>query len=380
LSFATYLPETLATNAAPPSVAQSSQGARPACAGSWGAWGVRPSMCGNSQLRDNTGLLAFAAPAALAALAASGKRRHRYHRQRHIQHLGRRQAPEGVAVPLRRRADIEVKTPFFVPWVDWMCEHFMRELQLEEEPLPRDLAYKQGQSEVFAGRSVQTRIFVSRHPDSPVRYVRVTLVNNGQQFQAMNAAVYPAFSRGPLPMLAIDLLSFDNHNRQLYGIDWAPMSPTEEYSRQYIAPHIAEVRHGEHAQLTCQPTARFYGEDPEFFSPYLFFARPEGAEAMSPGGDLWDIFMEYCSRYSRMLQAAPRASSRDLALTALERQVAYEQWHYDHDPAPKLLNRVFGDDWTQEFMEQCMFPAKFKNRFYGHADNLAELNSAVSPS
>merc|ERR1719414_106424 len=104
----------------------------------------------------------------------------------------------------------------------------------------------------------------------------------------MNAAAYPAYELGPVPIFGVDLLSFNGHQRLLFGVDWVPMAPDETYAETHIAPYVSELRHSSRfAGLAVDPTGRFYGQRPEFFSPHMFFARPDGATALQPEGPLW---------------------------------------------------------------------------------------------
>lgn len=327
--------------------------------------------------------VAVGASAAIARRTC-GKRRH-----------GRRvarQAQSEVQI-VQNKAESESKqghddeAAFFAPWLDFIRQQFVEGLDLREEPLPSELAFRIGQRESSAQAAIRNWVYVSDCPDSPVRCLRVTLVSNGERFQALNVALYPALSRGPLPILAIDLLSFSNHRRQLFGVDWAPMSSDEGYIDEHIAPHIQHVRFGEAAELASEPSTKFYGKDPEFFSPLMFFARPAGSEALLPGSGLWHVFSEYCQRYREMLTARP-GIARGGASAAMDRQVAYEHFHDAHDPASMVLSKVFGEEWTQEWLQHCCFPAALSGKWFGvnecstsgekpHAANVA---SSLRPS
>lgn len=201
---------------------------------------------------------------------------------------------------------------------------------------------------------------------SPARRLRSLLVRDGPRLQAFNAVLYPSYSLGLLPVLGVDVLSFNQHQRLLFGVDWAPMLPGVEYAEAHVSPYLGEFRQRHHA-LLLEPSGKFYGDAPEFFSPQIFFSRPQTPEAFQPGSELWMVFEEYCTRYCDVLEAAasaaaaaaafgPRLSADTTAELAKERQCAYDVWHAERDPALPIFRKLFGGDWTEEFVREVLFP------------------------
>jgi len=201
--------------------------------------------------------------------------------------------------------------------------------------------------------SISGKVFVPKDADCPIRRLRYVLVDAGDELQAFNAVIYPAHGLGPLPVLGIDVLSFNSHKKLLFGVDWAPMTPGEAYSEANIAPYVSAIRQ-QHDAIRLDPTGKFYGELPEFFSPHMFFSRPEGQEAFHPGSELWDVFRGYAERYSAMIRSAPRGSAEEAR--AKERQTAYDIWHAARDPALPVFKRMFGEPWTEEYARVVLFP------------------------
>lgn len=251
---------------------------------------------------------------------------------------------------------------FFEPWADWLLHHFQSRFGLEESCLPSHLASRR----VPPNAEIITRVVLAGSDNqigSPIRRIRATLVSNGEQLQALNVAVYPAWELGPVPIFGADLLSFNSHQRLLFGVDWAPMSPEESYSREWIEPHVAHVRAGRHGSLATMPSGKFYGERPEFFSPQMFFARPEDAQALRPKAPLWEVFCEYATQYSDMLKHAQGDMAVPVATTfAEQRQAAYDQWHAERDPALSIFRRLFGSEWTGEYVDCILFPGRVTTR------------------
>ncbi|CAE8583533.1 unnamed protein product, partial [Polarella glacialis] len=110
-------------------------------------------------------------------------------------------------------------------------EHFIPELGLREEELPPHLCSRHVSQPSFKGStrmkesSISGKVFVPKDADCPIRRLRYVLVDAGDELQAFNAVIYPAHGLGPLPVLGIDVLSFNSHKKLLFGVDWAPMTP-----------------------------------------------------------------------------------------------------------------------------------------------------------
>jgi len=255
-----------------------------------------------------------------------------------------------------------VAQPFFEPHAKRIKELLVQRLGLEEDALPEHLASRSGGK----GDAAQISSYIFKGTESsPVRRFRMVLVRNGNQLQAFNAVLYPKHGLGPLPVLGVDLLSFNNHQRLLFGADWAPMLTDAGYAQEHIVPYLAEVR-AKSKIPNGVPSGKFYGEEPEFFSPEMFFSRPDGPEVLLPGGDLWMVFEDYCRRYGDMLEQAAVShnssslpcSSGETAL-AQERQCAFDSWHVERDPAVKIFMKLFGEEWTEEYLRTVLFPGAF---------------------
>mmetsp|Transcript_50985 Transcript_50985/g.110616 ORF Transcript_50985/g.110616 Transcript_50985/m.110616 type:complete len:340 (-) Transcript_50985:210-1229(-) len=242
---------------------------------------------------------------------------------------------------------------FFQPWHDRLEAQFVETLGVREVALPPHLALHSAPN----GNGVveiRTRVFEGVE-GSPVRRLRLLLLSSGEKLQAFNALVYPRYECGPLPLLGVDLLSFNGHKRQLFGVDWSPLSPEADYAEERIAPYLREVRSGPFSAFAGAPSGRIYGEAPEFFSSYMFFNMPEGADALKPAGPYWEVFREYCDRYCAMLRAS-KPDSAAAAQLAQERQKACDRWHAERDPVFPVLRRFYGDEWVEEFTTSVLFP------------------------
>ncbi|CAE7713273.1 pebA [Symbiodinium sp. CCMP2456] len=251
---------------------------------------------------------------------------------------------------------------FFDDWARWVEDDFVAKLDLVEETLPSEFARRIGSlpsSSKSAESSreeaiIESRVWLGQAPDTPVRRVRYVVVDAGPQLQAFNAVVYPAPSHGLQPVLGVDVLSFNSHKRQLFGVDWAPMLPESGHIEERIAPFVRSI-YDDFEAFRSAPGGKVYGESPEFFSPYMFFSRPEGPEAISAGSELWRVFTRYFDAYRAVLSDSP-VVDEVRSVQAQERQDAYDTWHAERDPALKVFAKMFGEEWTEEFSGTVLFP------------------------
>lgn len=258
--------------------------------------------------------------------------------------------------------------PFFQPWADWLEDHFVQSLGLQEQALPPEYAIRHGRSSDGSAVSLRGHLFVGEDRRCPARRLRYVVVDGGRGLQAFNAVLYPNPELGPLPILGVDLLSFNGHARLLFGIDWAPLLRDPAYLEAYIAEHVGDIK-ATRATLATEPGGKLYGEAPEFFSPNMFFARPEGAEAMQRDAGLWEVFEEYCVRYGDMLLAttAKGPTDGDVAERAMVRQDDYDAWHADRDPALAIFKKLFGGKWTEDYTRDYLFPGAARVAARGNA-------------
>lgn len=223
-------------------------------------------------------------------------------------------------------------TGFFVEWAKWFEEDIVEKMDLHEE-LPAPTFAQRTTANPFATveeASITSRVWIAKG-GGPIRRARSVIVNAGIKVQAYNVVVYPSYDRGLQPVIGIDLLSFSSHKQLLFGVDWAPMLPGDEYAEAKIAPFLSSFL-DEFDHLRMTPSGKVYGENPEFFSPYMFFSRPRDKEALQPGSELWKVSSQYFDRYLRMLDLAESPVDAELLLKAKERQAAYDMWHAERDP------------------------------------------------
>lgn len=212
------------------------------------------------------------------------------------------------------------------------------------------------------GRSVRlaTKIFLGTGGTGTsrrVRRARVTLVDAGERLQAFNAVIYPS-ERFELPVLGLDFILMGG-NRLLFGMDFSPMSRDQHYLDTYCEGALGAIRDKFKAYdgLLTTPGTNFYGEDPEFFSPAMFFSRASLENIMSDG-PLVEAFRDATAVYAEMLSGAHLRQPISLHTPGEVRwqHTRYDAWHRRRDPAIGIFKNMFGEEVTERFVDQVLFP------------------------
>eukprot|EP00443_Scrippsiella_acuminata_P048674 CAMPEP_0115174724 /NCGR_PEP_ID=MMETSP0270-20121206/3987_1 /TAXON_ID=71861 /ORGANISM="Scrippsiella trochoidea, Strain CCMP3099" /LENGTH=517 /DNA_ID=CAMNT_0002587573 /DNA_START=253 /DNA_END=1806 /DNA_ORIENTATION=- len=237
----------------------------------------------------------------------------------------------------------------------------------ECEQAPADLLSLEAQLPTGASARMATKVFRGTGAQRKVRRARVTLVHAGDQLQALNAVVYPT-DKSELPLLGLDIILIGGQ-RLLVGMDFSPLSRDPKYLQTYCEAPLGAIRDKFSAYdgLLTTPGTKLYGEDPEFFSPAMFFSRAD-LENLSSDGPLAKAFEEICDEYAELLSGAHLREPISLRTPGEVRwqHTRYDAWHERRDPAIGIFKRMFGEEVTQHFVDRVLFPwAKTKKRRAG---------------
>lgn len=188
-----------------------------------------------------------------------------------------------------------------------------------------------------------------------LRRARFSYFDAGDSFQAFNSLLYPDLSFN-LPMLGIDLLALGS-NRILCVIDVQPISPDPSHMER----HAQELKpiYSRFADMCSRMSDRHFDQN-QYFSPYMIFYRSERGHSdpnlQVPGGRLFAAMRAYVDVYLRILSEAVADESPASRGRVLAGQNSYDQYNSERDPAIKLFNTYFGEEWSARFTEEFLFP------------------------
>ena len=114
--------------------------------------------------------------------------------------------------------------------------------------------------------------------------------------------------------------------------------------------------HQKFPELSGEETMRSFDPN-QYFSPYLLFCRggAEQAEQSLP-----QAFNAFLDSYWQ-LTARSQAEQSEISPTEVqELQRAYNQYSAERDPAHGLFTSHFGNEWSDRFLHEFLFPTATK--------------------
>lgn len=175
--------------------------------------------------------------------------------------------------------------------------------------------------------------------------MRMTYMDAGRGVQVFNSVWYPHFDCDA-PILGIDLLMFGGH-KILAVVDFQPLSQDPEYKAKYT-DFLRPIK-AKYPSLCETMSARYY-EDARWFSDGMLFGRLEKHEEIA--STLMPAFQEYLTAYTDLVCRSRKSggASFEKAEYVRERQKDYDLYNMERDPAGKLFESYFGEEWTHEYM------------------------------
>eukprot|EP00271_Cylindrocystis_brebissonii_P005622 TRINITY_DN17763_c0_g1_i2.p1 TRINITY_DN17763_c0_g1~~TRINITY_DN17763_c0_g1_i2.p1 ORF type:complete len:256 (-),score=49.95 TRINITY_DN17763_c0_g1_i2:398-1165(-) len=223
----------------------------------------------------------------------------------------------------------------------------------QEVPLAEGLMVQESGKRTNVGARVENWLFRAER----LRRVRMTYFNAGAAGQAFNCLVYPHLG-SDLPLLGIDLLAFGK-GTLLCVLDYQPLSQEPHYMSRHLQ-RLAPI-HARHRNL-CHAMTRRHFDITRFFSPHLILFRstnnlgPKDPAIQVPAGQFFAAFCEYLALYLDLVNEAELDLSPASLGQVARAQAAYDEYSEERDPATKLFAHYFGQQWSEQFTNEFLFP------------------------
>lgn len=240
---------------------------------------------------------------------------------------------------------LEEDALLYMPFWEWQMD-FMKDSLSNLRALPctsedgTDFTYNDNEKK-------KARIVSTCFASDEYRKIRMTYYDAGDGCQVFNSVWYPD-PKYNLPVLGIDLLSF-NRKKYLAIVDFQPIHDEEG---DHAAPFEARLEpiKEKYEPLKGRMSSKFYDET-QFFSQQMLFARFEDENVVN--NDLFPAFQEYVKTHLDLVkETAPDTSAMPLVL---DRQLAYDSYSAERDPATGLFASMFGGDWADGFVYDFLF-------------------------
>jgi hypothetical protein len=227
----------------------------------------------------------------------------------------------------------EPARPFAALWA--LTRARLAPLGLTDGPLDPEFAARSGRMRLTAARWM---VGPTDRPTAECRIVRIL----GAAAEIVNAMIFPAIP-ARLPVFAAELLAFGGRPRLTF--------------LDLQAPGLEPGVRADVAAATRAASADFAGmpRDPKppgwavAHSPggYLFTRTDDPAHAPALGAAYRTYLDVWIDLAGRVADAGGAGGADALA--------AYKREHVAHSPGKAFLGKVFGDDWTDRFLNQFLY-------------------------
>lgn len=240
----------------------------------------------------------------------------------------------------------------YQPFLDYAIATLQERLNLHPYPIPPGFEGKQGT--MGKGKRQENVLTTSHAFKSPkLRQIRAAHVQGGASLQVLNFVIFPE-PNYDLPFFGADLVTLPGGH--LIALDMQPLfrdDPT--YQTKYTEPILPIFR-------THQQHLTWGGDFPEeaqpFFSPAFLWTRPQETEVVKTR--VFGAFKDYLSAYLDFVaQAEPIANPQEIE-RILQAQRRYIDYRAEKDPARGMFTRLYGSEWTEEYIHGFLFDLERK--------------------
>lgn len=182
-----------------------------------------------------------------------------------------------------------------------------------------------------------------------------------------------------LPIFGADIVSLPG-NKHLVALDFQPVIPLDRDGAHFLPErysHIASklqsihsrYQHSNNGMAPCLPWG---GDIPSqakrFFSPYALWSRLTDDDAINTvNTSVWSAFQDYFDLYLELMRAVQKdvllqektTSATDMIVKtnhARDGQIDYLAYRRLNDPARPMLQRLYGESWTERVIAEVLFP------------------------
>ncbi len=221
---------------------------------------------------------------------------------------------------------------------------------LNPYPVPPKFLYKQAKTNLQK-KSSQVSISTWACSFSKIKQARIACINGGNSLSVFNLVIHP-LNTFDLPFFGADFVTLPNGH--LLALDLQPALKSDQKHTEKAWSRLTPIHD------RWQPLLPFGGRIPKeaepFFSPGFLWTRlPLGPESENTiSGIIRSAFLEYIALYIDLIKESSPVSE-DRSKQLLEGQKSYLHYRATKDPARGMLTRIFGKEWTEEYITEVLF-------------------------
>ena len=182
---------------------------------------------------------------------------------------------------------------------------------------------------------------------------RVTRLDAGKNLQVLNSVAYPNYNKDK-PLLGIDFLWFAKRNKLVAVLDFQPLIQDQNYFDKYFSDFKLLKDRFPH----FNDNQNMFSYDPNrYFSPWVLFCRG-GVDEYNQSLPL--IFSLFMNCYWGLDTDNDKNSFKINHNEVEKLQANYDIYGSEKDPAHGLFVSFFGQEWSDRFMKEFLFPLSQK--------------------
>ncbi|MEO1340151.1 MAG: phycoerythrobilin:ferredoxin oxidoreductase [Cyanobacteria bacterium J06635_13] len=235
----------------------------------------------------------------------------------------------------------------YQPFIDQAIATLQSRLNLTPYPIPE--GFEQQEGKMGKGKKQEPVLTTSYgFQSAKLRQIRAAHVQGGNSLQVLNFVIFPRLNYD-LPFFGADLVTLPGGH--LIAIDMQPLfSQDEAYQAKYSKP-IMPMFHEYQKDLPCG--GDFPEEAQQYFSPAFLWTRPEAAEVVE--NTVFHAFCDYLTAYINFVEQATAVSDSQQLAAIFQAQKSYANYRAEKDPARGMLTRLYGAEWTEEYIHGFLF-------------------------
>ena len=244
----------------------------------------------------------------------------------------------------------------YQPFLDYAITTLQERLELSPYPIPEDFERKEG---VMGKGKRQENVLTTSHAfkSQKLRQIRAAHVQGGNSLQVLNFVIFPEL-KYDLPFFGGDLVTLPGGH--LIAIDMQPLFRDDPaYQAKYAEP-IMPIFEKHRANLEWG--GDFPEEAQQFFSPAFLWTRPQETEVVQT--KVFDAFCDYLQAYLDFVEQAEEVTDSKRLDDILQAQKRYLNYRAEKDPARGMFTRLYGEEWTEEYIHGFLFDLERKLAVY----------------
>ncbi|MBO3458023.1 phycoerythrobilin:ferredoxin oxidoreductase [Aetokthonos hydrillicola Thurmond2011] len=234
----------------------------------------------------------------------------------------------------------------YQPFLDYALALMQQRLSLEPYPIPKGFERKEALTK--QGKREELVITTSHAFKSPkLRQIRAAHVQGGKGLQVLNFVIFPELNYD-LPFFGADLVTLPGGH--LIALDMQPLFHDATYKKKYSDPILPIFQ-------SYKEDLPWGGDFPEeakpFFSPAFLWSRPQETEIVET--KVLEAFKDYLKAYLDLVEQAEFVTDNQRLEEIKNAQLRYIGYRAEKDPARGMFTRLYGQDWTEEYIHGFLF-------------------------